>query len=408
MTAVVLRNCRVFDGKSAETKENQVVVVEDGRIKDISERLPKLTGAIDIDLGHRTLMPGLIDAHVHVYSHELDMEKVGESRELSAIHAKIFMEAALQRGFTTLRDAAGADWHVAEALRLGYIRGPRLFYSGRALSQTGGHGDMRAPRPEEPCACGRAHQFAVVADGVDAVRAAAREELRCGANQLKIMASGGTASPSDPIWMLQYSDAEIAVAVEEAARRRTYVMAHAYSAEAIHRCVQLGVRSIEHGNMIDAKTARFMVQKNAYLVPTLITYRTLEELGGKLGFPRVSLDKIKQVRSAGLSSLELCREAGVKMGFGTDLLGSLHTHQCEEFRIRAEVLPPLDILRSATSINAELLNMSGELGVVAVGALADLIVVEGDPLSDLDRFTEQGEHVKLVMKGGEIFKNRLH
>jgi imidazolonepropionase-like amidohydrolase len=246
-----------------------------------------------------------------------------------------------------------------------------------------------------------------VADGVAAVRQAARDELRRGATQIKIMASGGVASPSDPIWNLQYSEEETRAIVWEARSWRTYVMAHAYTAEAIQRCVEYGVRSIEHGNLIDAAAAKACAENGVYVVPTLATYDALHRVGGDLGFPKKSLEKLDSVRGAGLEALEIQRSAGVKMGFGTDLLGEMHRFELDEFRLRAQVLPAHEILRSATSINAELLNQVGELGVVAAGALADLIVVDGDPVADLSALSGEGETVRLVMKGGAVFKDTL-
>ena len=265
------------------------------------------------------------------------------------------LEAMLRRGFTTVRDAGGADWGLAEAVRRGLVQGPRIFFSGRTLSQTGGHGDFQ-PRTDAPglCACQiHSNGFSHVADGVPAVRKAAREELRRGATQVKIMASGGVASPSDPIWNLQYSTEELRAIVEEAEGWRTYAMAHAYTPEAITRAVEAGVRSIEHGNLIDRATADRMARKGAYLVPTLVTYYALDEFGRKLGFPEASQRKVRDVLDAGLASLEICREAGVPVGFGTDLLGETHEQQSREFSIRAQVLSPAEVIRSATLVNAE-------------------------------------------------------
>ena len=224
---------------------------------------------------------------------------------------------------------------------------------------------------------GNKYYFAAdMADGVSAVRKAAREELRRGAHQVKIMASGGVASPSDPIWNVQYSGEEMRAIVEEAQSWRTYALAHAYTPEAISRAIGAGVRSIEHGNLLDAATAARMHEAGAYLVPTLVTYFAIDELGRALGFPAASVAKVKDVLDAGLASLETAKAAGVSMGFGTDLLGETHEQQSREFSIRAQVLSPAEILRSATVTNAEILNRSGELGVIAPGALADLLVVD--------------------------------
>jgi imidazolonepropionase-like amidohydrolase len=353
-------------------------------------------------------MPGLIDAHVHLIATTLNLGQLAaEPMSLTVARARHIAEGMLRRGFTSVRDAAGTDWGLAAAIDQGLIDGPRVFYAGRALSQTGGHGDFR-PRTWEAdnCACcmtGAA--FSVIADGVPAVQKAAREELRRGATQIKIMASGGVASPTDPVWNLQYADDEIRAIVWEARAWRTYVMAHAYTPEAIARCVRLGVRSIEHGNLIDEPTAELMARQGAFLVPTLVTYEALHREGQQWGLPQVSIDKIKDVREAGLQSLEWARSAGVPMGFGTDLLGETHHYQSLEFSIRAQVLPAFEVIQSATTTNAALLQRPGELGVVAPGALADLLVVDGNPLADLNLLQEQGKHLLLIMKGGKLYKN---
>jgi imidazolonepropionase-like amidohydrolase len=276
------------------------------------------------------------------------------------------------------------------------------------LSQTGGHGDFR-PLDDHPAltACAiHSSGFAHVADGADAVRRAAREELRRGATQVKVMASGGVASPSDPIWVPQYSAAEIAAAVEEARSWRTYVMAHAYTPEAIGRAVSAGVRSIEHGNLLDEPTARLMAERGAFLVPTLVTYVEIAELGPAFGFPESGVRKVRDVIDQGLGSLEIAARAGVSIGFGTDLLGETHAFQSREFVIRGRAMRPLDVLRSATVVNADLLQRTGELGVVKPGALADLLVMDGDPLGDLSVLDGQGEHLALIMRGGEIVHRR--
>ena len=411
MALTLFRGGLVFDGTGAETREGLEVLVEGARIKEVSDRPIQASDARVVELGGRCLMPGLIDAHFHAVAVDANLASLDAMpKSLLYQHARGLLEGALQRGFTTVRDAGGADHGLATAVERGLIAGPRLFFSGKALSQTGGHGDFR---PLEGaglggCLCCQGSlTMTRIADGVAAVREAARDELRRGATQIKIMASGGVASPSDPIWNLQYSEEEMRAIVWEARSWRTYVMAHAYTAEAIARCVEYGVRSIEHGNLIDAETARLCAERNVYVVPTLATYDALHRVGGDLGFPEVSLRKLDAVRGAGLEALEILRDAGVKMGLGTDLLGEMHRYQLDEFKIRAQVLPAVEVLRSATSINAEILDQEGELGVVAVGALADLIVVDGDPLADISALFGEGETVRLVMKGGALFKDTL-
>jgi imidazolonepropionase-like amidohydrolase len=406
MPSVLFSRCRVFDGRSPELREALDVLVQDGRIAEVSEQPIRTGAARVIGVNGRTLMPGLIDAHWHVVAADVNLTRLDAMPEsLRTAHARIYLEEALDRGFTTIRDAGGADFGLALAVERGLIRGPRIFFGGRALSQTGGHGDMRPRQHLDPCC--QVGAIGQLADGPDEVRRVVREELRKGAHHIKLMASGGVASPADPIWMLQYSDEEIRAAVDETARRRAYVMAHAHTAEATRRCVELGVRSIEHGTLIDRETAAVVAAHGAFVVPTLVVIMTLWEHGAALGFPPVSMDKLAQVKDAAVGALEILRAAGVKVGFGTDLLGELHTHQSREFLIRAEVLSPYEVLRSATSVNAELLGLPDQLGVVAPGAIADLLVVDGNPLQHLGLLQEQGRHLPVIMKGGELHKMAL-
>ena len=405
--STLFRHGKIFDGVGKELLEDVEVLVEGGRIAEVSD-VPIRSGTAEVvDLQGRTLMPGLIDAHFHAIAASPDLGAVEHMPvSLVAQHARANLEATLQRGFTTVRDAAGADYGLARAIETGLVAGPRLFYSGHALSQTGGHGDFRSYESGPAiCSCGLgARHFSTVADGVPEVRRAAREELRRGAAQIKIMGSGGVSSPSDPISNLQYSEEEIRAAVWEAHSWGTYVMAHVYTPQAIRRCIEFGVRSIEHANLIDAGTAAFAAEHGAFVVPTLATYQSLAKRGASLGLPKISLDKLGAVSEAGVASLEVLRAAGVKIGFGTDLLGAMHDDQLTELEIRSRVLPNVEVLRQATSGNAELLERSGDLGTVAPGALADLIVVDGDPVADLGVLSGRGERISLVMKGGGIFK----
>jgi imidazolonepropionase-like amidohydrolase len=407
MAAIIFANCAVLDGTSKERREEHHVRVEGDRIREVSDRPITSTAAETIDLAGHTLMPGLIDAHVHVLAVEAALARLSDRPvTLLTLQSAKVLEGMLQRGFTTIRDAAGADGGLAEAVEEGLVLGPRIFPSGMALSQTGGHGDVR-PRtqPVDTCACcAGGLALSRIADGVTECRRAARDELRKGATQIKIVASGGVASPYDPIWNLQYSEEEVRAIVEEARAWHTYVMAHAYSPEAIRRSIDFGVRSIEHANLIDRATAEHVAGADAFVVPTLVTYDALHRFGRDLGFPEVSMAKLGDVREAGLRSLEILQAAGVKIGFGTDLLGPMHRHQSREFVIRAEGMAPFDIIRSATIVNAELLNRSGELGVVAPGARADLITVAGNPLADISLLDGQGEHLTHIMKDGVFYK----
>jgi imidazolonepropionase-like amidohydrolase len=406
---IVFQNARILDTRAGALREGAVRVA-DGRIAEVSDSTLRHAAEREIDLRGRVLMPGLIDAHVHAILTTLDVA-VLEHRPASLLsqEARVRLEAMARRGFTTVRDAGGADHGLAQAVERGLIRGPRLFFSGKVLSQTGGHGDFRPfGSGNDPCGCEIfTGAFSRVADGVPAVRRAAREELRRGATQIKVMASGGVASPSDPVWNVQYSREEMTAIVEESRAWRTYTMAHAYTPEAIVHAVEAGVRTIEHGNLIDAHAARVMAARGAFLVPTLVTYFAIKELGRSLGMPEVSLRKLEDVVHAGLGSLEIARAAGVEIGFGTDLLGETHDQQSREFRIRAEVERPADVLRSATLTNARILNREGELGEIAVGARADLVVVDGDPLRDLSLLEGEGKHLPLVLKDGEPLVDRL-
>ena len=325
---IVFEGCRVFDGVSAELREDASVVVEDGRIKEVADSAVRAPAdATRVACGGRTLMPGLIDAHFHALLVDLNIQSIDDMpASLLYQHARHNLEGALRRGFTTVRDAGGADLGLALAVERGLIAGPRVLFAGRGLSQTGGHGDMRNQTRFEPCGCAGYHgPITQVADGVDAVRQAAREELRKGAHQIKMMVSGGVLSPADPIWMDQYSDEEIKVGVEEAATRRTYVMAHAHTASAVHRCASLGVRSIEHGTLIDTESAEAAAAAGAFVVPTLVTIFAMIESGDRFGLPKLFADKLQGLCDEGLRSLEICRAAGVPMGFGTDLLGRSRT-----------------------------------------------------------------------------------
>jgi imidazolonepropionase-like amidohydrolase len=409
MATVIFANCAVLDGTRHERREDHHVLVEDELIREVSDRPIKSGAAETVDLRGGTLMPGLIDAHVHVTAVDQVLARLSEQPvSLVILRAARLLETMLQRGFTTIRDAGGADGGLAQAVEDGLVRGPRIFPSGQALSQTGGHGDLR-PRTRSvsvvACACCEGGAgLARIADGVAECRRAARDELRKGATQIKIMASGGVASPYDPVWNLQYSEAEVCAIVEEAQAWRTYVMAHAYTPEAIRRSIDFGVRSIEHGNLIDRPTAEHVAGADAFVVPTLVTFDALHRFGRELGFPEANLAKLGDVREAGLRSLDILQAAGVRIGFGTDLLGVMHRHQSREFVIRAEAMAPFDVIRSATSVNASLLNRPGEIGVVAPGARADLIAVDGNPLADISLLDGQGEHLTHIMKEGVFYK----
>lgn len=413
MAAVLFKNANLLDPLQADLLEGHHVLVEDGVVKEVSDKPITAASAQVIDAAGRTLMPGLIDLHVHVLATQLNLSTQGVLPDaLVMMRAVPIMAAMLRRGFTTVRDAGGAGWGLKCAVNEGTVKGPRLFISGRAISQTGGHGDPRPRsdhlRPMSFCGCCfRAGDIGRVADGIDDVRRAVRQELQMGADQIKMMASGGVASPTDPIASFGYSEDEIRVIVDEAASRQTYVMAHSYTADAIERAIRNGVRTIEHGNLVDERVARFMAEKGAFVVPTLVTYEALANEGADYGLPPDSVAKIATVRTAGLHSLEIYKKAGVKIGYGSDLLGPSQRLQSEEFRIRNEVLSAQEVIQSATTTAAEVLNQVGQLGRIQAGALADVLLVDGNPYRDLSCLLGQGEHIALIMKGGVIEHNAL-
>jgi len=370
-------NARIFDGTSPELIEGGVHVV-DGTIAAVGE----LPGGADqvLDARGGTVIPGLIDAHFHAYGISLDMQFT-EASALSylALVGARRLGGALRRGFTTVRDVAGGEPGLAKAIAQGLLPSPRYLYTGAALSQTGGHGDPR-PGDLDGCGCAGAGHTSEVVDGVEPLRRAVRDRFRRGAHAIKIMTSGGVISLTDPIRVPQYSPEEIRAVTDEAARRGSYVAAHAYSPEAIQHSVRNGVRSIEHGNLLDAPTAALMAEHGAYLVPTLATYDAMDRRGVEVGLNPIGQAKNREVLDAGRHAIELARAAGVRVGFGTDLMGELEDDQLQGLRLQAEVDTPLDLLRSATSVNADLLGRP-DLGRVTVGAAADLLVLDGDPFA---------------------------
>ena len=412
MGMLLFKNARVFDGKSADCPEGMSVLVEDDTIREVSDKPIKAKGARVLDADGRTLMPGLIDAHMHAYASDVNMFKVealGQSYRTA--HGVRMLGFALDCGFTTVRDIGGGDYSLSKAIADGLVRAPRFFYAGKVLSMTGGHGDMRrveeAPDYKAMCSCGVFNSFCKIADGVDECLRATREELRQGAHCIKIMGSGGVASPTDPIWMNQYREDEIRAIVQECVERRTYASAHCHPASAVRRCVEYGVRSIEHGTLIDDETARFVAKSKSYIVPTMTIILALTEMGKKLGFPPESQVKAEYAAKEALSGLEKMRKAGVKVGYGTDLLGVTYVQQLREFTIRREVFKPVELLRQATSVNAELMMLEGKIGCVAEGAFADLLVVDGDPLKDINLIAADGKKLKAIVRNGEVVKNSL-
>ncbi|MCX6697030.1 MAG: amidohydrolase family protein [Methanoregula sp.] len=405
----IIKNGQVLNVHTSRY-EKKNIVVECDKITTLTE--PPLTAAqgdVVIDAKGKYILPGLIDAHVHVTSATVDLAMPQlPVTYITCCAAKNLWEA-LQRGFTTMRDVGGADFGLAMAVNSGVIKGSRLFYCGRALSQTGGHGDFRAKTYDSKYGApmeSSATSIGQIADGITEVRRACRSEFRKGASFIKIMAAGGVASPGDNVTDTQYSGEELAAIAEEVQAKSTYAAAHVYSAKAIQICLKHGVRTIEHGNLLDDETAAMMKAKEAYLIPTVITYDALARKGAEYNFPEESINKLGSVRVKALEAVKIARKHGVKIGFGTDLLGPLWEEQSNEFTLRSSVEKPIDTIISATKINAEVLNQSGNLGEISEQACADILILGKNPVEDISAITDHN-NIKMVMKAGTIYKNTL-
>jgi len=400
----------LLDG-CAEPQKSYEVLVEGDRIAAVSPTPLPRDGATVIDARGRTLMPGLIDAHAHITGLSLSPRNSAYPAEEIAKASARYLEASLMDGFTSIREAGGADHSVARLLNEGKIVGPRLFYSGRALTQTGGGADFRTPDEiTDPCgAAGPFSVMSVIADGIDQVRKAAREELRRGAAQIKVFVSGGVVFPSEAHPTLyEYSMDELRAIVEEAQGRGTYVMAHAYTDDSVRRCLDAGVRSIEHANFVSEKTVEMMARSGAFLDCTFISLVQRIESAPQTGLSRAIVDNLKRTVARGRQVYQWARRYGVPVAMGTDLWGPDAQHsQLREIEMRTDLDDPVNIIKSATRINANLLNESATLGVIAEGAYADLLVVEGDPLKDPKVLIKPRQNLKLIMKDGVVYKNEL-
>ena len=411
MTALHFKNFALLEPEFGELRGGYELLVEGDTIRELSDRPITSASADVIDCGGRTLMPGLIDSHVHVFLSEVYIRTM-ESMPLTLMTARAvrLMKGMLDRGFTSVRDTGGADWGIKEAVEKGDVAGPRLFIAGAAIGPTGGHSDPRRRTDfGARCHCCNAMAYTMnISDGVSSVRKSAREQMRLGADHIKIMMSGGVASPYDPLDSMQFSVDEVKAAVEEAKAFGRYVCAHAYTPEAITRAAECGVRAIEHGNLIDDASAKLMAENNMFLTANLVAYYAMKERAAEFGMTGEMLAKNDLVIDGGLRSLEICKRAGVPVAYGSDLLGQLQVEQSREFLLRREVLSAIDIIRSATTVGAQILRMEGKLGTLQAGAFADLILVDGDPLKDLGLFQEQGKHLAAIMKGGIFHKTALH
>ena len=391
---------RYLDVVAGEWRDGDVRIL-DGRIVEVGPHLGPSPGVETLDASGRYVLPGLIDCHVHVTAVTADLTLLPElSPTYVAFGTARIMAGMLRRGFTTVRDVGGADYGIHEAQREGLVSGPKVFFGGKALSQTGGHGDTRSRgqvadeyHPTRP-------GLSRVADGVTAVRAAARDELRKGAHHVKIMASGGVASPTDRIDSTQYSVAEIEAVVEEAEAANRYVTAHAYTGRAITRAVEAGVRGIEHANLIDDDALAAVAEHDAFLTMNLVTYWALQDEGREFGLSQENWTRVAAVLDRAHDALGRAHAAGRNPAYGTDLLGGMHRHQARELAIRAQTIPVIDVIRGATTVAAALLQREGELGVIAVGAAGDLVVTDEDSLADISVLAES--RLAAVVQDGRV------
>lgn len=411
MNQIVLKNFQLLDVTNSKLIPNASLIIEGERIKKIFfENLSNSEheGSV-IDCKGQTLLPGLIDAHIHVgiVDENLSEQQRRNFPSMLVIKGVKVLENTLEQGFTTARDAGGADPGFREAIKQGLIKGPRLFVAGSCLSQTGGHGDLRLPTELIDHPKYYTGFVTRICDGIDAVRRETREQIRQGVDQIKVMASGGAATPSDELESSQYSLEELKTIVFEAESSGKYVMAHCYSNRSARLCVKAGIRSIEHGNLLDRESAKIIRDADAYLVPTMVTYEMLYQNGEKLGLPEYFKRKVKFLKERSLEALDIANQEGVKIGSGSDLIGSMQDHKGMELELQSRVLGPMGAIIAATRTNAEILRQEKDLGTLEKGKFADMILVNGNPLKDISLIQDYKKNITLIMKEGEIFKNIL-
>lgn len=415
---VLLKNFKVFDGKSAAYLEGRDVLVSGNRIEDLVGQGETVADAEIIDCGGRTLMPGLIDAHWHTILAGIN-QVAAMTADVPYVHLVAAQEAerTLMRGFTTVRDVGGPSFALKRAIDEGRMAGPRIYPSGAMISQTSGHGDFRMrtdlPRSTQSnLSATEASGISALADGVPEVLRRAREQLMLGASQLKIMAGGGVTSVFDPLDSLQFTEAEMRAAVDAASDWGTYVCAHVYTSAGIRRALDCGVKSIEHGQLADEDTVRRMADAGVWwsLQPFLA------DEDSNPGSTPEQQQKRLEVSQGTVRAFELGKKHGVNMAWGTDILFN-PKGTAAQGRHLAKIARWFDnheVLSLATGRNAELLALSGprnpyqgKLGVIEAGAMADLLVVEGDPLQDISVVADPDNTMKLIMKDGRIHKNTL-
>jgi imidazolonepropionase-like amidohydrolase len=419
--ATLFLNVRIFDGKSAVLSAPSSVLVRGNTIEQISANPAATEPGADarvINANGRVLMPGLIDAHWHAFLAAASpmLIMTADPGYLNLVAARQ-AEATLMRGFTTIRDMGGPVFGLKRAIDEGIAVGPRIYPSGAMISQTSGHGDFRA-RYEIPRTLGgplsqsEISGVAAIADSPDEVRLRAREQLRKGASQIKLMGGGGVSSPHNPIESIQFTEAELHAAVEAAENWGTYVAVHAYTPAAVRRAVAAGVKCIEHGQLIDEPTAKLLADKGIWWSLQPLTYDA--DVFARMS--PVSQKKALEVFAGTENAYKLAKKYNVKTAWGADILGDAGaaSRQGQYLAMMVRWYTPAEALKMATADNGELMALSGfinpypgKLGVVEAGALADLLLVDGNPLEDIDLVANPDKNFVVIMKDGKIYKNTL-
>lgn len=399
----IITNAMFLDVEQMRYHPDSHLVIEQGCVQEIDTGPVRGSAGHRIDAGGHVVMPGLIDAHVHAMAVTGDFVRLAQLPPYYvAARAGAVLKNMLMRGFTTVRDAGGAEAGLKRAVAEGLMPGPRLLTCDLALAQTGGQGDFRgAGEAQIGCAsCQGRRSITTVADGEDAVRHAARQIIRGGADHIKVMASGGVASGIS-IDRCQFNLAELCAMVEEAERAGLYVMAHAYQDEAVNHCLAAGIRSIEHASHLSDDTLRAVAKKGAAIVPTLSVYAV------QTGPGAANADLFRNMLEASRDTIRRAHALGVTVGLGTDLSGAEHDRQSGELSLRAETCGAEQTILSATRANAAICGLAGRIGTLSPGAFADLLVVEGDPLADITCLTDPDPHLRLIMKDGHVHKTTL-
>lgn len=400
-------DARVVDGTGAEPRDDVAIGVRDGRIAAIG-RIP--AGATVVDAAGLTLTPGLIDAHVHFGLSSNINASLRRELSVAELAADMFLNCAetLAGGFTTVRDTGGIDGGLAGVVASGKVAGPRILQCGPLLCQTGGHGHLAAPWEPTSDWCDHAlpglRALALLCDGPAQLRKNAREAFRRGADFLKLCVTGGVVSTHDKLSDTQFTVAEIAVAVQEARARGTYVTVHAHNNAGIRNAVEAGVRCVEHGSDIDEPTAALMAEHGVALVPTLAVIKALAADASASGVHADIGDRVGLAWQGQIDGLLAARAAGVRVGLGSDLIGPHQAGRGEELVLRADVETPMLALESATRINAEILGIADEAGTIEVGKRADFVGFSDDPLERPEVFADR-DRIALVVQGGRIVRD---